>query len=50
MAALLNITQQAYSKMEKHEWIESKKMEEILILTGISKAQLEKIIHLKDNT
>ena len=39
----LNISQQAVSKMESHQWIDKKKMEKILSVLNCSKEELEDI-------
>ena len=43
VAGELGITQQAYSKLEKQEWIDAEKMEKILKALKSSRKELENI-------
>jgi len=45
-AELFSITQQAYSKIEKKEWISSEKLEIILNCLKISRKEFELVIRL----
>ena len=42
----IGITQQAYSKIEKKEWVDEKKFTKILLLLKYSKRELENILNL----
>ena len=43
MANLLNISQQAYSKIERHDWIDHKQMEKILSALKCHNHELESL-------
>jgi transcriptional regulator with XRE-family HTH domain len=50
MAACLGITQQAYSRIENKEWVDKKRIEQILELLNCSKEEIHVIeiaLHIK---
>jgi DNA-binding XRE family transcriptional regulator len=49
MGDLLGISQQAYSKMEGHDWIDNKRMDEILEMLKCTKEELESIKKITSN-
>jgi transcriptional regulator with XRE-family HTH domain len=43
MANMLSISQQAYSKLERHEWIDNKTIDEILEKLNCTREELDSI-------
>jgi DNA-binding XRE family transcriptional regulator len=43
MAVKLGISQQAYSKLERHPWVDAWRMDEILTMVGVTLEKLEEI-------